>query len=103
MSFSEWAKMEVELPTLLDAAEAMTKAWFSDGIEGTADVIAEKICVLDDVIKREKSKPVRNCDRPECATTKAAQDVWRKEDGGKTAYYEWLLATYTKGGTDGSK
>ena len=40
----------------------------------------------------------RNCDRPECATTKAAQDVWRKEDGGKTAYYEWLLATSTKGG-----
>ena len=63
MSFSEWAKMEVKLPSLLDAAEAMTKAWFSDGIEGTADVIAEKICVLDDVIKREKSKPVRNCDK----------------------------------------
>ena len=46
----------------------------------------------------------RNCDRPECATTKAAQDVWSKEDGGKTAYYEWLLATYTEGGTtDGKK
>ena len=40
--------------------------------------------------------PPRNCDRPECATTKAAQDVWRKEDGGKTAYYEWLLAASTK-------
>ena len=36
--------------------------------------------------------PPRNCDRPECATTKAAQDVWRKEDGGQTAYYEWLFA-----------
>ena len=48
--------------------------------------------------------PQRNCDRPECATTEAAQDVWRKEDGGKTAYYEWLLATYTEGGTtDGKK
>ena len=45
--------------------------------------------------------PSRNCDRPECATTKAAQDVWRKEDGGKTAYYEWLLATYKKGGNNG--
>lgn len=42
------------------------------------------------------SAPPRNCDRPECATTKAAQEVWRKEDGGKTAYYEWLLAKYTK-------
>lgn len=45
----------------------------------------------------------RNCDRPECATTKSAQDTWRKEDGGKTAYYEWLLATSTKGETNGSK
>ena len=26
--------------------------------------------------------PPRNCDRPECATTKAAQDVWNNEDGG---------------------
>ena len=43
------------------------------------------------------SSPPRNCDRLECATTKAAQDVWRKEDGGKTAYHEWLL-TSTKGG-----
>lgn len=40
------------------------------------------------------SAPPRNCDRPECATTKAAQDIWRKEDGGKTAYYEWLLAPH---------
>ena len=45
------------------------------------------------------SAPPRNCDRPECSTTKAAQEVWRKEDGGKTAYYEWLLETSTaKGG-----
>ena len=45
--------------------------------------------------------PPRNCDRPECATSKAAQDVWRKEDGGKTAYYEWLLAASTKGAKEG--
>ena len=47
--------------------------------------------------------PPRNCDRPECATTKAAANVWRKEDGGKTAYHEWLLATATEkeGGTNG--
>ena len=43
------------------------------------------------------SAPPRNCDRPECATTKAAQEVWRKEDGGKTAYYEWLLQQYKEG------
>ena len=48
------------------------------------------------VIDTALSVPPRNCDRPECATTKAAQDVWRREDGGKTAYYEWLLATATE-------
>ena len=44
----------------------------------------------------ERIASPRNCDRPECATSKAAQDVWRKEDWGKTAYHEWLL-TSTKG------
>ena len=43
--------------------------------------------------------PPRNCDRPECATSKTAQDVWSSEDGGKTAYYEWLLQKYEEGGT----
>ena len=50
-----------------------------------------------DKAKATLAAPPRNCDRPECATTKSAQDVWRKEDGGKTAYYEWLLAASTKG------
>ena len=57
-----------------------------------------------DKAKAALAVPPRNCDRPECATSKAAQDVWSREDGGKTAYYEWLLATYTEGGTtDGKK
>ena len=43
-------------------------------------------------MKAALSAPPRNCDRPECDTTKAAQETWRKEDGGKTAYYEWLFA-----------
>ena len=50
-----------------------------------------------DKAKDALAVPPRNCDRHECATSKAAQDVWRKEDGGKTAYYEWLLAESTKG------
>jgi hypothetical protein len=66
------------------------------------DDVADELCALrEDHIKSALSAPPRNCDRPECATTKAAQDVWRKEDGGKTAYYEWLLATYKEGGNDG--
>lgn len=52
---------------------------------------------IRDIARSALSAPPRNCDRPECATTKSAQKVWRKEDGGKTAYYEWLLATSTEG------
>lgn len=56
---------------------------------GTFSIIDRKT-FLD--AKAALSAPARNCDRPECATSKAAQNVWRKEDGGKTPYYEWLLA-----------
>ena len=64
----------------------------------------EEMAKALDKAKAALAEPPRNCDRPECATTKEAQDVWRKENGGKTAYYEWLLATYTEGGTtDGKK
>lgn len=56
----------------------------------------EEMAKALDKAKSALADPPRNCDRPECATTKAAQEVWRKEDGGKTAYYEWLLATSTK-------
>ena len=50
-----------------------------------------------DKAKATLAEPPRNCDRPECATTKAAQDVWRREDGGKTAYYEWLFQKHEEG------
>ena len=51
---------------------------------------------ISECARADLAKPPRNCDRPECATTKSAQDTWRKENGGKTAYYEWLLATSTR-------
>ena len=64
-------------------------------IDGTFDPPALK--EVYEIAGTALSAPPRNCDRPECATTKAAQEVWRREDGGKTAYYEWLLAISTKG------
>ena len=70
-------------------------AWFIDANFSETKAVIEAVNAIEDAL----SAPPRNCDRPECATTKAAQDVWRKEDGGKTAYYEWLLATSTKGDT----
>ena len=36
-----------------------------------------------DRIEVALSTPPRNCDRPECATAKSAQDVWHMEDVGK--------------------
>ena len=67
--------------------------------DGLIDDVADELGDLrDSCVNPALAVPPRNCDRPECATTKSAQDVWRNEDGGKTAYYEWLLATSTKGG-----
>ena len=57
-----------------------------------------------DKAKAALAAPTRNCDRPECATSNAAQCVWNNEDGGKTAYYEWLFQKHEEGGTtDGKK
>ena len=58
----------------------------------------EEMAKALDKAKAALAEPPSNCDRPECATSKAAQDVWNKEDGGKTAYYEWLLQQYEEGG-----
>ena len=77
---------------LLEASIALSWATHNHLTSGDAE---KYLKIVDDAL----SAPLRNCDRPECATTKAAQEVWRKEDGGKTAYYEWLLETSTKGET----
>ena len=60
-------------------------------------VSRDKLADAIDIGVSALSSPPRNCDRPECATTREAQDVWSREDGGKTAYYEWLLAAATEG------
>lgn len=70
--------------------EALTK------IHDLTNALDEE-CAVDpveirDIARAALSAPVRNCDRPECTASKNAQNVWHKEDGGKTAYYEWLLA-----------
>ena len=97
LPFEEWLKCEYEepsVPSLLEAANAVVKAWYAKMPEGSIARVGQSIFSLSSAIEREKRKPLRNCDRPECTTSKAAQDVWRKEDGGKTAYYEWLLAPH---------
>ena len=102
--FETWLELEFEEtrdPSLLETAEAVIDEWYHPQQNATClNYLCEKIVDLKKAVEREKRKPIRNCDRPECATTKEAQEVWRKEDGGKTAYYEWLLETSTaKGGS----
>ena len=78
-----------------EALEAVVKVGYPHNFQKEAPHIREYCCEITTAIKKcfdALSAPPRNCDRPECATTNAAQDVWRKEDGGKTAYYEWLFA-----------
>ena len=84
-----------------EALEAVVKVGYPHNFQKESPHIRGYCHEITTAIKKcfdALSSPPRNCDRHECATTKAAQDVWRKEDGGKTAYYEWLLATYMKGG-----
>lgn len=101
--FETWLELELEETReqyLWEAAEAVIDEWYHPQQNATClNYLCEKIVDLKKAVEREKQKPIRNCDRPECATAKEAQHVWRKEDGGKTAYYEWLLATSTKGET----
>ena len=97
------AKLREALESCLDTICRIV--WIDDPVydKGGHYLGANYAAVSRDKARAALSAPHRNCDRPECATTKAAQDVWRKEDGGKTAYYEWLLATYKKGDNDGNE
>lgn len=66
LCLDDWLKeeyVEPHEPTLLEAAEAVAKAWNSDGHNGILAVIANKIGVLSDAVVREKAKPVRNFDK----------------------------------------
>jgi hypothetical protein len=88
------AKMREALVKADAAFRLISKsAWFIDANFSET----KKLMDAGNSIEVALAAPTRNCDRPECATTKEAQEVWSQEDGGKTAYYEWLLATSTKG------
>ena len=61
--FDVWLELEYEEPsmqTLMEAAVSLTDSWLNGGTIADAN---KKILALADVIKREKAKPVRNCDK----------------------------------------
>ena len=64
--FDEWLECEYEepsVPSLLEAAKAVTTLWFEKGQKGSLAEISRRVCALSSAIDREKRKPVRNCDK----------------------------------------
>ena len=63
--FDEWLELEYKEPsmqTLLEAAETVTTIWKSKPHEGSLTNFLNAIVNLEEVIEREKKKPVRNFD-----------------------------------------
>ena len=66
LPFEEWLKCEYEepsVPSLLEAANAVVKAWYAKLPEGSIARVGQLIVRLSSAIDREKRKPVRNCDK----------------------------------------
>ena len=64
--FDVWLQREYEeqlVPTLLNAAKAVVKAWYAKMPEGSIARVGQLIVRLSSAIDREKRKPVRNCDK----------------------------------------
>ena len=100
--FDTWLECEFEeprVPTLMEAAQEVVKAWYAKIPEGSIARVGQSIVRLSSAIKREKSKPVRNCDvLSKDEVLKMLEDrSFSKEDT-----IEWLYGK-AEGGTDGSK
>ena len=67
MTFDAWAKHEADLPTLLEAAEAVRDTWCANMQHGSLSRVATAISKLSDAVTIEKTKPVRNFNRFETA------------------------------------
>ena len=64
--FDIWLQYEYEdhrVPTLLEAAKEVVKAWYAKLPEGSIVRVGQSIVRLSSAIEREKRKPVRNCDK----------------------------------------
>ena len=65
LPFDEWLKrgyVEPRVPTLLEAAQEMTRTWESQWQYGHLSIVEKAVRELSIAIEREKHKPVRNCD-----------------------------------------
>ena len=65
-SFDKWLELEYKEPspsTLMEAAEAVKNAWYANVDASYRSNLEISIENLADSIKREKTKPIRNCDK----------------------------------------
>ena len=103
LTMSGWLEKEYEaprVPTLLEAAEAVKNEWYTTFPNVMPDTLCETIVDLASAIAREKSKPVRNCDR--FATAEEAAEAFvgftrkNKEIADKISLMDWLYADVKK-------
>ena len=79
VTFYTWLECEFEeprVPTLMEAAQEVVKAWYAKIPEGSIARVGQSIVRLSSAIKREKSKPVRNFDKYK--TAEEAYDAFMK-------------------------
>ena len=100
--FDKWLESEYEeprVPTLLDVAKEVVKAWYAKIPEGSIARVGQSIVRLSSAIEREKSKPVRNCD---VLSKDDVLEMLKDRSFSKEDTIEWLYDE-AKGVTDGSK
>lgn len=79
VTFYTWLECEFEeprVPTLMEAAQEVVKAWYAKIPEGSIARVGQSIVRLSSAIKREKSNPVRNFDKYK--TAEEAYDAFMK-------------------------
>lgn len=79
MPFDIWLEQEYvepRFPTLLEAAEDALRAWDKRDEYGNLEWVKDRMRQLSVAIKRERHKPVRNCDR--FATAEEAWTAFKK-------------------------
>lgn len=70
-SFDKWLELEYKEPstsTLMEAAEAVKNAWYANVDASYRSNLEISLENLADAIKREKAKPIRNCDKYKTAS-----------------------------------
>lgn len=107
--FDLWLSLSADIapePTLLEAAEKLIVGYVNTWSEGWSSM--ECLENLRKAVKREKNKPIRNCDRYN--TTRSATRKWAEITGASIyaegdgndwrKFFHWLFAPAQEGGVE---